>query len=183
MSDTENNVQEQSVDNPKRGTWIRARSGVTMYLGRVHLFDGVCPYKLLQSTATTSLPREEVPVLEVTKAARAGLLALMPVYDFMADMRRVPVKGPDGRVVMDGQVPVMGLAREPVTAGPDFLLHQTPVHLLNVDNIYFFSQMHADDVRVYWTFIDAAEERCQQMRMEMAGLAMPNEPARRGPRL
>lgn len=181
MSDTENNVQEQSVDYPRRGTWIRARSGITMYLGRVYLIHQEDPYKQVMQDRRAE--RGELPIGEVLAAGKEGALALMPAYEFIADMRRVPVKGPDGRIAMDGQMPMTGLAREPVTAGPDFLLHQTPIHLLHVDNIYFFSQMHSADVTTYWTFIDAAEERNKQIRLEMSGLVGPNEPVRHGPRL
>jgi hypothetical protein len=158
-----------------------------MYLGRVYLIDGLDPYKIEYEPnyggQHFNPARESITVKEVLAAARNGLLALMPAYEFMADMRRVPVKGPDGRVMMDGQMPMTGLAREPVTAGPDFLLHQTPIHLLHVDNIYFFSQMNSADVTTYWTFIDAAEERNKQIRLEMSGLVGPNEPVRHGPRL
>lgn len=179
MSDHADHVH--AAPDLTRGTWVRVASGPKMYIGRVHLIDLEDPYTVFvpqEEGAPKAKRREEVPVHEVLAAKK---ISLMPAYELIADMQRVPIVGPDGKVQMNGPIPQTGLSRTPLVTGLDFLLHPIPFHILTIDAVYFNSQAHPDDQKTLRAFADSAEKRNEMFRVEAlkeaTGIMTPAEAA------
>lgn len=102
---------------------------------------------------------KEVPVADVV---RADIVTLMPTYDFFAPLRQVQAQGPDGK-------PMMGMTRDPLITARDFTSKPYKTHIKNGPGVLFdfFSQMDAEDRKIYRGFVAQAREHAKDKYDQM----------------
>jgi hypothetical protein len=163
------NGKQQSVqpdDNFLKGTWAIVTIGPARMIARVHELDFVA----------TEDENKEFPVSQVLKAT---IISFKPTCDFFSPLRPVPIMGPGGRPVMEGDGPAMrpkmGFSRDPVCTLRDFSLHPQVTNVMNGPGVTFdfLSQMDPEDRRTYQGFVK--EAIAAAMRRSM--------PAEDGPKL
>jgi len=159
-------------ENLNSGTWaVALYPSARSFIGRVHLLDFKDAYINRNILEGNDRGRRDVPVEEVVQAT---CVTLFPVYDFFnVTLRPVPIRGEDGKVVMENGVPAMGMSREPMCNALDFTCYDTPAHLKGVIGWYFFSQMDDADVASYKNFVRQARVGQKHFRKQNSSIQAP----------
>jgi hypothetical protein len=151
------------------GTWgVALYPAARSFIGRVQLLDFRDPYDVIDGTGT---PRDSVAVEHVV---RASIVTIFPAFDFFnVTLRPVPIRDPEGKVVMENGVPAVGMSREPMVNCLDFCCYDAPVHLKGDLAWYFFSQMDDADVKSYKHFIRQARQQQKHFRQANSNIKPP----------
>ena len=102
---------------------------------------------------------------QVLEAVSNGdCLKLYPVLDFLAPMRPVQVRGPDGQ-------PAMAMTRDPIVVPIDFVVHDIPVYV-KAASVYFGTDMKEADKTTYKGFVQGALRQALEARAHASGLTL-----------